>query len=126
MSDNAIFCLYEFADQAYYTPPLFDDFTALDMVRMSLDAYFGGAESYGRDNAVFVDTDPAIVISAWDYATGKPDQGWLQRRIGEIEKYADHIIAADVNGDGLAESTRTGISGIGPKGPACGRATGGT
>ena len=42
VSDNAIFCLYEFADQAYYTPPLFDDFTALDMVRMSLDAYFDG------------------------------------------------------------------------------------
>ena len=116
VSDNAIFCLYEFADQEYYTPPLFDDFTALDMVRMSLDAYFDGARSYGRDNAVFVDTDPAIVISAWDYATGKPDQGWLQRRIGDIEKHANHIIAADVNGDGLAESTRTGISGTGPNG----------
>jgi hypothetical protein len=116
VSDNAIFCLYEFADQAYYTPPLFDGFTALDMVRMSLDAYFGGVKSYGRDNAVFVDTDPAIVISAWDYATGRPDREWLRRRIGDVEKYADHIIAADVNGDGLAESTRTGISGTGPKG----------
>jgi hypothetical protein len=116
VSDNAIFCLYEFADQAYYTPPLFDDFTALDMVRMSLDAYFGGVKSYGRDNEVFVDTDPAIIISAWDYATGKPDAEWLRRRIGDVEKYADHIIAADRNGDGLAESTRTGVSGIGPKG----------
>ena len=116
VSDNAIFCLYEFADHAYYTPPLFDDFAALDMVRMSLDAYFGGVPSYGRDNAVFVDTDPAIVISAWDYATGKPDLKWLRQRMGDVEKYADHIIAADVNGDGLAESTRTGISGTGPGG----------
>ena len=120
VSDNAIFCMYEFADHAYYTPPLFENFTALDMVRMSLDAYFDGAPSYGRDNGVFVDTDPAIVISAWDYAVGRPDPEWLRRRIGEIEKYADHIIAADVNGDGLAESFKTGNSGIGPNGAGAG------
>lgn len=116
VSDPAILCMHEFADQAYYTPPLVDDFTALDMVRTSLDAYFDGLPSYTRFSAWFVDADPAVVISAWDYATGKPDLEWLRRRIGHIEKCAEHIIAADVNGDGLAESIVTGNSGVGPKG----------
>ena len=88
---------------------------------MSLDACFDNAPTYGRESDVFVDTDPSIIISAWDYATGKPDGEWLRRRRGEIEKCADHIIAADVNGDGLAESRLTGNSGIGPNGAGEGR-----
>ncbi|MGA2656693.1 MAG: hypothetical protein ABSH34_04140 [Verrucomicrobiota bacterium] len=116
LSDSALFCMYEFADQAFYTPPLFDDFTALDLVRTSLDSYFDGLRGYGDDNAVFVDTDPAMVIAAWDCATGKPDAPWLRRRIADIEKYADHILAADRDGDGLVESSRSGNSGSGPNG----------
>jgi hypothetical protein len=70
---------------------------------------------------VFVDTDPSIIISAWDYATGKPDLPWLRRQIGEIEKYADHIIAADRNGDGLVEAEMSGNSGIGRNGAGDGQ-----
>jgi hypothetical protein len=116
VSDNCMFCVYEYADQAYFTPPLFDDFTALDLVRMSLDTYFDGTPGYGDDRDRFVDTDPAMVIAAWDYAAGRDDRRWLQRRVKDIERYADHIIAADTDGDGLAESKRTGNSGTGPDG----------
>jgi hypothetical protein len=116
LSDNCMFCMYEYADQARFTPPLFDGFTALDLVRTSLDTYFDGQSGYGGDRGVFVDTDPAIVISAYDYATGRPDPAWLKRRIKDIEGYADHILAADRNGDGLAESARSGNSGAGGNG----------
>ena len=116
LSDNCMFCMYEYADLAYYTPPLFHGFSALDLVRASLDSYFDGLGGYGGDDAIFVDTDPAMVIASWDYAAGANDLGWLRKRIGSIEKYADHIVAADVNGDGMAESTRTGISGSGGNG----------
>ncbi len=116
VSDNCLFCVYEYADQAYFTPPLFDDFTALEAVRMTLDAYFDGTGGYGNDRAVFVDTDPSLVIAAWDYAAGRGDRAWLRRRITDVERYADHIIAADVDGDGLAESTRKGNSGTGANG----------
>jgi uncharacterized protein (DUF608 family) len=34
----------------------------------------------------------------------RPDPAWLKRRIGTIEKYADRMIAMDVDGDGLCES----------------------
>ena len=100
---NAIFCLFEFADQAYYTPPLFDDFTALDLVRMTLDAYFDGQYAFFPQYASFGDSDPAIIISAWDYVTGKPDMAWLRKRLTDIERHADRLIAADLNGDGLPE-----------------------
>jgi hypothetical protein len=134
LSDNVLFCVYEYADQAIFTPPLFDDFTALDLVRMTLDSYFDGTPGYGGDRDIFVDSDPAMVIAAWDVATGGESEGdilpvseyfrsvkgkrrmWLQRRIEDIEKYADHILAADADGDGLAESKRTGISGSGING----------
>jgi hypothetical protein len=113
ISDNCLFCMYEYADQAFYTPPLFHRFTALDMVKMSLDRYFTNASGYGSDGKVFLDTDPALVIAAWDYAVGQHDTPWLARHIKDIEKYANHIIASDVNGNGLAKSTRSGVSGIG-------------
>jgi hypothetical protein len=99
--DACQFCLHCYADQAYYTPPLFDDFTALDLVRISLDRYFDGLKGYRDD---FQDVAPSTIIAAWDYATGKPDPAWLRRRIGDIEKYAERMIAMDVDGDGLCES----------------------
>ncbi len=113
ISDNCLFCMYEYADQAYFTPQLFPHFTALDMVRTSLDRYFAGAQGYGGDDKVFMDTDPALVISSWDYADGQHDIGWLRKHIKDVEKYANRIIAADADGDGLSESTRSGISGTG-------------
>lgn len=113
VSDNCMFCMYEYADHALYTPPLFDDFTALDLVGTSLDSYFDGLFGYGGERDVMLDTDPSMVISSWDYAVGKHDMAWLQRRIGNIEIYADHIIASDKDGDGLSEAKRTGNSGSG-------------
>lgn len=116
VSDQAMFCMYEYADQALYTPPLFKGLTALDLVRTSLDYYFDGGLGYGKDSGVFQDTDPAIVISAWDYATGRRDLAWLKRRLPDIEKYAYHIVACQPGPDELPQSTRHGISGSGPDG----------
>lgn len=99
--DTCQFCMFCYADQARYTPPLFDDFTALDLVRTALDRYFDGFKGF-EDR--FQDVAPSTVIAAWDYVTGKPDLAWLRRRIGSLEKYASRMIAADVDGDGLCES----------------------
>jgi len=99
--DTCQFCIHCYADQASHTPPLFDDFTALDLVRISLDTYFKGFKGYADH---FQDVAPSTLIAAWVYATGKPDMEWLQRNIGFIEQYAARIIAADTDGDGLCES----------------------
>lgn len=101
--DTCQFCLHCYADQAYYTPPLFDDFTALDLVRVSLDRYFEGFKGYRDD---FQDVAPSTIIAAWDYATGKPDPAWLKQRISFLEGYAERMVAMDVDGDGLCESQK--------------------
>lgn len=101
--DTCQLCMHYYADQAYYTPPLFDDFTALDLVRTSLDRYLDGFKGYADH---FQDVAPSTVIAAWVYATRKPDPKWLARRIGGIEKSADRIIAQDKDGDGLVDSPR--------------------
>ncbi|MBI2299998.1 MAG: hypothetical protein HYU66_13835 [Armatimonadetes bacterium] len=117
VSDTVQFCFYEYADQAYFTPPLFDDFTALDLVRTTLDSVFDGVQPlYGSDTSIFMDSDPAVVIAAWDYVAGRHDGKWLGRRIKFIEKSADHILAMDQDGDGLSESVRDGNSGSGGNG----------
>lgn len=99
--DACQFVLYCYADQAFYTPPLFDDFTALDLVRISLDRYFDGLKGYS-DN--FQDVAPSTIIAAWDYVAGKNDREWLKRRIGKLEEYADRMLLMDRDGDGLCES----------------------
>ncbi len=138
ISDNVLFCMYEYADQALFSDALFDDFGPIDLVRASLDSYFDGTFGYGGDRDVFMDSDPSIVIAAWDCVAGsnplrrtpglslpqavstwrrwQGDLKWLSKRIGDIRKYADHIVAADVDGDGLPESKRTGNSGSGING----------
>jgi len=117
VSDTCQFCFYEYADQAYWTPPLFEGFTALDLVRSTLDAAFDGVKPlYGGDTAVFMDSDPSMVIASWDVIDGRHDDAWLKRRLPDIERYADHIIAMDQAGDGLAESKRSGNSGSGGNG----------
>lgn len=99
--DACQFVLYSYADQAFYTPPLFDDFTALDLVRTSLDRYFDGLKGYSDD---FQDVAPSTIIAAWDYVTGKNDRDWLKRQIGKLEGYADRMLHMDRDGDGLCES----------------------
>ncbi len=99
--DTCQFCLYKYADQARYTPPLFDDFTALDLLRGCLDRYLDGFKGY-EDR--FQDVAPSTVIAAWDYVDGKSDLDWLKRRIGPLEQYAKRMIDMDIDGDGLCES----------------------
>lgn len=103
VGDVCQLCLFYYADQALFTPPLFDDFTALDLVRTSLDRFFSGFKGYADG---FQDVAPSTIIAAWDYAVGKPDTGWLAERIGNIEKYAERMIAMDTDDDGLCESEK--------------------
>lgn len=101
--DTCQFCLYCYADHGCHTPPLFDEFTALDLVRISLDRYFDGFKGYADD---FQDVAPSTIIAAWDYAVYRPDGQWLKRRIDAIERCADRMIAMDIDDDGLCESER--------------------
>lgn len=111
ISDNCAFTLYQFADQAYFTPPLFDDFTAMDLVRTTLEKYFAGAWSYGQNVlgfSYFKDIDPSIIIASWDYVSLTNDDRWLRHHMSHLNKFTQNMIDFDLDGDGIAESISDG------------------
>jgi hypothetical protein len=116
VSDNCAFCMYQYADQAFFTPPLFDDFRALDVIGTSLESYFAGAASYDVDAGRFVDSDPAIIIAAWDYIQGSGNEDWLRQHLEHLKPYVQRMLAGDRDGDGITESTMDGVSGTGHDG----------
>ena len=111
ISDNCAFTLYQFADQAYFSPPLFDDFTAMDLVRTSLEKYFDGEWSYGQNVigfSYFKDIDPSLIIASWDYVSLTNDDKWLRHHMANLNKLTQNIIDFDLDGDGIAESISDG------------------
>jgi hypothetical protein len=61
--------------------------------------------------ADFLDSQPSVLISAWDYVEATGDVGWLKRRIVQLELVASYLASRDVNGDGLVEAVQSGNDG---------------
>ncbi|HEY4415518.1 MAG TPA: family 20 glycosylhydrolase [Verrucomicrobiae bacterium] len=119
-SDTCAFCYYEFADLAVQTPSLADGFTALDMVRQTLDAVIAGrAKAYGlpsrsRINEFMSDTIPSLLIAADDYVEGSKDETWLATNYDQLKTWTDTMLATDHDGNGLIEYKLSGNSGSWP------------
>jgi hypothetical protein len=71
----------------------------------------------GREEAQ-TDTYPALLIAAWDVIRVTGDLELLKRWLPVLESIATKAVAQDRNGNGLPESTRSGLSGkfTGPAG----------
>lgn len=123
-SDSCGYCYYEYADIAEVTPPLAGKFTALDMVRQTLDRIIGGAIVCGMPGYAGVndhpqptaDTWPSFLIAAEDYIAGSHDQRWLAANYSHIKAWADTMLATDTNGDGLIKYPVSGNSNSWPDG----------
>ncbi len=112
VSDNAIFCMFTFTDPAVFTPALPGGIEAIQLARESLDRYFAGAPGYGTGlEDILTDTYPSLLISAWDVIRVTGDRRLLQRWLPTLEGLAEKAIAQDRNGNGLPESTRSGLPG---------------
>jgi Bacterial alpha-L-rhamnosidase 6 hairpin glycosidase domain len=109
VSQNCIFCLYEYADVALYSPELPGELSAMDIVRASLDAYLDGADGYGKPSDGFIDSEPSLLIAAWDYYVATGDRAWLSRRVRGLERIACDVLSRKER-DGLLESVLTGNS----------------
>src|ERR1035437_4209689 len=110
VSDNAVFCMFTFTDPAVFTPPLPDGVEAIQLARESLDRYFAGAPGYGTGmEDILTDTYPSLLISAWDVIRVTGDRKLLRRWLPQLEDMATKAIAQDRNGNGLPESTRSGL-----------------
>ncbi|HNT34753.1 MAG TPA: hypothetical protein PKH07_07130, partial [bacterium] len=113
VSDNVLFCMFTFSGLAPYTPLLPGNIEAIELVRESLDRYFGGAPGYGQNTDHFTDSIPSMLIAAWDVIVTKGDMDLLSRWLPKMEQLAETIEGQDRNGNGLLESRRTGNRGEG-------------
>ena len=59
----------------------------------------------------FLDANPSLLISAWDYFEVTKDRHWLADRIARLEKAADFLISRDVDNDGVLEAVQSGNAG---------------
>jgi Bacterial alpha-L-rhamnosidase 6 hairpin glycosidase domain len=123
-SDSCGFCYFEYADIAKETPPLVGGFTAMDMVRQTLDQIIAGAVVCGMPGYAGVndhpqptaDTWPSFLIAAEEYVQASHDQGWLATNYDQIKLWADKMLATDTNGDGLIKYVVSGNSDTWPNG----------
>jgi Bacterial alpha-L-rhamnosidase 6 hairpin glycosidase domain len=123
-SDSCGFCYFEYGDIAEDTPPLAGRFTALDMVRQTLDGIISGAlvcgmpgyAGYNDHPDDTADTRPSFLIAAEDYVAGSHDQRWLVANYNHLESWADTMLATDTNGDGLIKYPVSGNSNTWPNG----------
>jgi hypothetical protein len=121
-SDTCADTVFEYAMMAVSIPPLAEGLSALDLIRQTLDRYIGGMAAYGMKEYKntpmlaydFLDSYPSLVIAATTYVQASHDEAWSKRNYSVLQSWADKLIEADVDGDGLMEYPLSGNSGSWP------------
>jgi hypothetical protein len=117
ISDPVSCCLFMYADAAFFTPDLAPGISAMRYVGHTLDWWLNdrmlpsGVIPGYWNHTNFLDANPSVLISAWDYAEATGDRKWLADRIDKLEQAAGHMISRDIDGDGLLEATQSGNPG---------------
>lgn len=126
-SDPVPFTLYMDAEMACSAPPLAKNLTCLDLVRLTLDRYLAGAKGYGlvgygvepgeADLVAWkapwnsLDTYPSLLIAAGLYIQNANDRSWARANYDNLAAWANKMMEADKNGNGLIEHPHSGNSG---------------
>ncbi|WP_262250034.1 alpha-L-rhamnosidase-related protein [Parapedobacter soli] len=121
-SDACTFTLYLYAEMAQYTPELAKGLSAMDLVRNTLDRYFGGMKGYGEVGYInpaggwqseydSCDTAPSVIMAACNYVLHTKDLDWGRANYKHIRGWAAKMIATDRNKDGIIEYGLSGNSG---------------
>lgn len=103
-----------YADMMLWTPELAPGISAAQMVRQSIDFFLqnwtllSGAVIGYSDYADFMDSNPAMLICAWDYVEATSDLTWLEKTIAQLERVANFMAMRDVDNDGLIEAPQSG------------------
>jgi len=129
-SDPVPFTLFLYSEVALYAPPLARGLTALDLVRMTLDRYLAGAKGYGQVGYACEPTDadlipwktpwtssdtlPSLLIAAGNYVQSAKDWPWASANYGKLLGWANEMMAADHDGNGLIEYPGSGNYGDRP------------
>lgn len=114
ISDPVSFALPFYADQALWTPEIAPGISIMAQVRRSIDWWLehrldptGEVVGYW-DYRHFLDANPGILISAWDYVEATGDRAWLKERINQLELLSTFLEQRDVDHDGMVEATQSG------------------
>jgi hypothetical protein len=114
ISDPVSLALPFYADQALWTPEVASGISVMAQVRQSIDWWLehrtdptGEVVGYW-DYRHFLDANPGILISSWDYVEATGDHAWLKARIERLELLSAFLEQRDVDGDGLVEATQSG------------------
>ncbi len=117
ISDPASCSLWFYADQAFWTPALAPEVSAMTLVRRTVDWWLeqkvlptGEVICYW-DKTHFLDANAGPLIAAWDYVEVTGDKAWLARRIERLEFIAEFLARGDSDGDGMVEATQSGNAG---------------
>jgi hypothetical protein len=114
ISDPVSFALPFYADQALWTPEIAPGISIMNQVRQSIDWWLKhrtdpSGEVVGYWNyRHFLDANPGILISSWDYVEATGDHIWLEDRIERLERLSAFVEQRDVDGDGMVEATQSG------------------
>jgi hypothetical protein len=114
ISDPVSFALPFYADQALWTPELAPGVSVMHQVRRSIEWWLdhrtdASGEVIGYwDYRHFLDANPGILTSSWDYVEATGDREWLKGRVEQLEHLAAFLEQRDVDGDGMMEATQSG------------------
>ena len=114
ISDPVSFALPFYADQAFWTLEIAPGISIMDQVRRSIDWWLDNrldpsGEMIGYwDYRHFLDANPGILISVWDYVEATGDRAWLVKRISQLELLSAFLEQRDVDHDGFVEATQSG------------------
>jgi hypothetical protein len=121
-SDPCAFTVFEYSSMAVRTPPLAPGLTALELIRQTLERYFGGMKAYGIAGVQhdvpydFLDSYPSLLVAASDYVQASKDNAWLKNNYPKLRDWAAKVLAMDRDGKGLIEYPLGGNSGSWPPG----------
>ena len=114
VSDPCSVSLFDYADHAFLLPDLAPGISAMTPVRYTLDWWLdkrllpdGEAPGYW-DHFEMLDSDPSLLISAWDYVEATNDRAWLDRHLEQLERMGNYLASRDVDGDGIVEAKSSG------------------
>lgn len=114
ISDPVSFALPFYADQALWTPDIAPGISVMDQVRRSIEWWLerrtdptGEVVGYWNYRH-FLDANPGILISAWDYVEATGNLVWLRGHIEQLERLCGFLAQRDIDEDGLIEATQSG------------------
>lgn len=114
ISDPVSFALWMYADQAMWQPELAPGISIMPSIRRTLEWWMdektsttGEAIGYW-DYYNFLDSNPSLIITAWDYVEGTSDTEWLKGRIEQLEFLSSYLEGRNIDEDGLIEATQKG------------------